>query len=102
MNNLKHSINGFLYGNLKGLNMKVGKKVRWYMMGMGTEADIHVPHWHGNVLLSNGMRLDTIQLLPMTMATSDMTPDDPGTWLFHCSVNDHILAGILILYIVTQ
>ena len=42
--NLKHSIIGFLYGNLKGLNMKVGEKVRWYMRVMGTEVDIHAPH----------------------------------------------------------
>jgi FtsP/CotA-like multicopper oxidase with cupredoxin domain len=100
--NLKHSINGFLYGNLKGLNMKVGEKVRWYMMGMGTEADIHVPHWHGNTLLQNGMRTDTVQLLPMTMSVLDMNPDNPGTWLFHCSVNDHILAGMLALYTVSE
>ncbi|HEY6535345.1 MAG TPA: hypothetical protein VIY08_06040 [Candidatus Nitrosocosmicus sp.] len=77
MSNLKHSIIGFLNGNLKGLNMKVGEKVRWYMRVMGTEVDIHAPHWHGNVLPNNGIRIDTIQLLPMTMATSDMTPDNP-------------------------
>jgi len=99
--NLKHSINGFVFGNLKGLDMKVGEKVRWYMMGMGSEDDIHVPHWHGNTLLYNGMRTDTVQLMPMTMAVLDMVPDDPGTWLFHCSVNDHILAGMLALYTVT-
>jgi hephaestin len=27
-----------------------------------------------------------------------MVPDNPGTWLFHCHVNDHILAGMLSRY----
>ena len=49
----------------------------------------------------NGMRTDMVDLLPMSMKTLDMVPDDKGTWLFHCSVNDHILAGMLALYTVT-
>jgi hephaestin len=32
------------------------------------------------------------------MMVSDMVPDDPGTWLFHCHVNDHIAAGMLSRY----
>jgi hephaestin len=35
------------------------------------------------------------------MLTADMQPDDVGTWLFHCHVNDHIAAGMLSLYTVT-
>jgi hephaestin len=27
-----------------------------------------------------------------------MVPDDPGTWLFHCHVNDHISAGMMVRY----
>ena len=27
-----------------------------------------------------------------------MVPDDPGTWLFHCHVGPHILAGMQALY----
>jgi hephaestin len=44
------------------------------------------------------MRSDMIQLLPGMMMVSDMVPDDPGTWLFHCHVNDHIAAGMLSRY----
>ena len=44
------------------------------------------------------MRTDVVNLLPMSMVTADMTVDDPGTWLFHCHVNDHIAAGMLALY----
>jgi hypothetical protein len=27
-----------------------------------------------------------------------MTPDDPGVWLFHCHVNDHLVAGLVSRY----
>jgi hephaestin len=32
------------------------------------------------------------------MIIADMEPDDAGTWLFHCHVNDHIRAGMLTRY----
>jgi hephaestin len=44
------------------------------------------------------MRTDTIQLLPAGMVTADMVPDDPGIWVFHCHVADHITAGMLSRY----
>jgi hephaestin len=39
-----------------------------------------------------------VQLLPGMMMTSTMVPDDPGIWLFHCHVNDHISAGMVMRY----
>jgi hephaestin len=98
--NLMHSINGYVYGNLPGLTMNVGERVRWYMLGMGTEVDLHTPHWHGNTGTWAGMRSDIVELLPASMKVFDMTPDADGTWLFHCHVNDHISAGMLALYTV--
>jgi manganese oxidase len=98
--NLMHAINGFVYGNLPGLEMRVGERVRWYAVGMGTEVDLHTPHWHGLTLLWMGMRTDMIELLPMSMKTLDMIPDVPGTWLYHCHVNDHITAGMEALFTV--
>lgn len=98
--NLMHSINGFVYGNLPGLEMNEGERVRWYELGMGTEVDLHTPHWHGNTGTWAGMRTDIIELLPASMKVFDMTPDAVGTWLFHCHVNDHIDAGMLATYTV--
>jgi hephaestin len=63
-------------------------------MGMGNEVDLHTPHWHGNTVLAMGMRTDVVSLLPAAMVVADMEPDDPGTWLFHCHVTDHINAGM--------
>jgi manganese oxidase len=98
--NLMHSINGFVYGDLPGLTMSQGERVRWYTLGMGTEVDLHTPHWHGNTGTWAGMRSDIVELLPASMKVFDMTPDADGTWLFHCHVNDHISAGMLATYTV--
>jgi FtsP/CotA-like multicopper oxidase with cupredoxin domain len=99
--NLKHSINGYIFGNLPGLAMKANTHVRWYVVGMGTETDLHTPHWHGQTLLMYGMRTDMVELLPMSMKVLDMYPDNVGTWLYHCHVNDHIAAGMLSLFTVS-
>jgi FtsP/CotA-like multicopper oxidase with cupredoxin domain len=100
--NLMHSVNGYVFGNLPGLKMRVGERVRWYTMGMGTEVDMHTPHWHGQTVLANGMRTDVVELLPMSMKVADMVPDNPGTWFFHCHVNDHISAGMLATFTVDR
>jgi hephaestin len=96
--NLMHSINGYVFGNGPLITVRKGERVRWYVMSMGTEVDLHTPHWHGNTVTVNGMRMDTVSLLPASMVVADMVPDDPGIWLFHCHVNDHILAGMLTRY----
>ena len=96
--NLKHSMNGYVYSNLPGLTMTEGENVRWYQLALGTEVDLHTPHWHGNTLTETGRRVDVLNLLPGTHVTVDMTPDNPGTWMYHCHVNDHIDAGMMANY----
>ncbi|WP_239342181.1 multicopper oxidase domain-containing protein [Frankia sp. CiP3] len=96
--NMRHAINGYVFGNEPMITMKKGSHVRWYLMSMGGEADMHTPHWHGNDAIVGGMRMDTVPLLPGTMAVADMVPDDVGIWLFHCHVNEHITAGMLTRY----
>lgn len=39
--NKMKSINGYVYGNLPGLNMCQGDRVSWHMIGMGTWSDVH-------------------------------------------------------------
>lgn len=96
--NLMHSVNGYVFGNQPMTTLRRGEHARWYVMGMGTEVDLHTPHWHGNSVTVNGMRMDVISLLPASMVVADMVPDNPGIWLFHCHVNDHITAGMLSRY----
>jgi hephaestin len=96
--NLMHNINGYVYGNGPAITMRKSQRVRWYLMAMGTEVDLHTPHWHGNTVTALGMRTDVVNLLPASMVIADMVPDNPGTWLFHCHVNDHIAAGMITRY----
>lgn len=92
--NLKHSMNGFIFGNMPLPKMKQGEHVRWYLAALGTETDLHTPHWHGNTVVSYGRRADVVSLLPAITVVADMVPDNPGIWMFHCHVNDHIAAGM--------
>jgi len=96
---LMHGINGYIFGNLKGLVMNKNDRVRWYLLGMGNEVDLHTPHWHGKVVTvggtTNGQKTDVIDLLPATMKTATMVADNPGEWLFHCHVADHLVAGMI-------
>lgn len=96
-NYTRETINGFSYGNTPGLTMKVGERVRWYLMGT-TDFEIHAPHWHGNVTTIHDMRTDVTSLTPMEMVTADMVPDNAGIWLFHCHVSAHLRMGMESLY----
>jgi FtsP/CotA-like multicopper oxidase with cupredoxin domain len=96
--NLMHMINGYLFANLPGLTMMEGEKVRWHLIALGTEVDLHTPHWHGHTGLMDGRRVDTVELLPASMKSVDMVINNPGTWMYHCHVNDHIAAGMTALY----
>lgn len=92
--NLMHTMNGLLFGNNQ-YTTRVGEKVRWYILAMGTEVDLHTPHWHGVTLLHNGNRIDVTEVLPASTQTLDLVPDNPGTWMYHCHVNDHLEAGMM-------
>jgi len=99
---LFHAINGYVFGNLPGLVMKQGEHVRWYLMGMGNERDLHTPHWHGETLTDGHRNADVVELLPASTVTMDMNADNPGTWLFHCQVTDHMEAGMMSEYTIYQ
>jgi manganese oxidase len=95
-----YAINGLIFGNLPGLTMKQGDKVRWHLLGMGNEIDVHTPHWHGETVTNGKRNTDVIELLPGSMVTVDMLADNPGTWMFHCHVEDHMEAGMMAVYTV--
>lgn len=96
----KHTINGYFFDNLPGLVMNKGDKVRWYVLGMGNEVDLHTPHWHGEVVLDRQTNVytDVVELLPGSMKTVDMVADNPGTWMYHCHVADHVKGGMMAMY----
>lgn len=99
---LFHAINGYIFGNLPGLVMKKGDRVRWYLMGMGNELDLHTAHWHGERVTDGSRNLDVVSLLPATTETVDMTADNPGAWMFHCHVSDHMESGMMAWYTIYE
>ncbi len=99
--NLMHGMNGFLWGNNK-YTMYKGERVRWHVFAMGTEVDLHTPHWHGTTLVHNGTRVDTTEILPAATKTLTFRPDVAGTWMYHCHVNDHIDAGMMTVFTVLE
>ncbi|XP_058514701.1 hephaestin [Ochotona princeps] len=101
--NKMHAINGKLYANLRGLTMYQGEQVAWYMLAMGQDVDIHTVHFHAeSFLYQNGRsyRADVVDLFPGTFEVVEMIANNPGTWLLHCHVTDHVHAGMETLFTV--
>ncbi|CAL1527320.1 unnamed protein product, partial [Lymnaea stagnalis] len=100
--NKKHTINGRLYGNNNNLVMEYGERIVWYMMGLGAQIDLHTIHLHGHTFIhsSEKHRDDVIYVFPGMAEAVEMTADNPGTWLLHCHVMDHIFAGMETVYTV--
>jgi manganese oxidase len=96
--NVKWSINGYIYGNMPVMEMKKGDHVRWYVATLGDFNNAHTPHWHGNTVMVAGQRTDVISIVSAQMVTVDMVPENPGIWLFHCHISDHMLAGMVARY----
>ncbi|KAH0630885.1 hypothetical protein JD844_004213 [Phrynosoma platyrhinos] len=90
--NKMHAINGKLYANLPGLTMHEGDWVNWYLLGMGQEIDVHTS--------GKSYRADVVDLFPGTFEMVEMLAGNPGTWLLHCHVADHIHAGMETLFTV--
>lgn len=96
--NFKSSINGYMYANMPMMTMKKGDRVRWYLITIGEGVNFHTPHWHGNVVLDAGRRTDVVAISPAQMLTVDMVPDDPGIWMYHCHIDEHMQTGMMALY----
>lgn len=89
------AINGYIYGNLPGLEMCAGTAMSWHLFGMGSEIDIHAAYFYGHTFTSRDQRADVVGLFPATFITAEMTPGSPGRWLITCQVNEH-LRGMLL------
>ncbi|KAK6174304.1 hypothetical protein SNE40_017612 [Patella caerulea] len=101
--NLKHSINGFIYQTVPGLEMNQGDRVAWYFAGFGATMDVHSVHFHGNGLIeeNDGSHImDVLNVYQETSASGTMVADNPGQWLLHCHVSEHLAAGMETTYMV--
>jgi FtsP/CotA-like multicopper oxidase with cupredoxin domain len=91
--------NGYAFlGNTPTFEARVGERVRWRIMALGN--DFHVFHLHGHRWFFNGRYDDSLVLGPATTLTFDYVENNPGTWLYHCHVPDHMMGGMVGFYTV--
>ncbi|XP_062440569.1 ferroxidase HEPHL1 [Rhea pennata] len=103
--NSMHAINGKIYNSLLGLTMNEGDTTNWYLIGMGNEVDIHTVHFHAQTFIfktDKDHRGDVYDLFPGTFQTIELIAENPGTWLLHCHVADHIHAGMETTYTINK
>jgi FtsP/CotA-like multicopper oxidase with cupredoxin domain len=79
--------------NTPEFRVNVGDRVRWRIAALGQE--LHVFHLHGH-RWHNGVRfVDSDLLGPSTTLTVEYTEDNPGSWLYHCHVTEHMAGGMM-------
>lgn len=95
------SINGLIYNNVEGLVANTGDNIAWYIIGLGENEDIHTVHFHGQTYTYRTDQThegDVIEVFPGTYETVEMFANNPGTWLIHCHVGQHVRDGMVATY----
>ncbi|MFP5361170.1 MAG: multicopper oxidase domain-containing protein [Thermoleophilia bacterium] len=88
-------------GNTPVFRAKVGELVQWDVMAMGSEH--HTFHVHGHRWLeAGGVPRDTHTVGPAESFRFRWRERDPGTWLYHCHVEQHMERGMIGTYRVAR
>jgi manganese oxidase len=88
-------------GNTPVFKANVGDIVQWDVMAMGSEH--HTFHVHGHRWLdANGIPRDTQTVGPAESFRFRWREQDPGTWFYHCHVEDHMMRGMIGIYRVSR
>ena len=88
-------------GDTPVFRSRVGQLVQWDVMAMGSEH--HTFHVHGHRWLGpGGIPRDTQTVGPAESFRVRWRERDPGTWLYHCHVEEHMAAGMIGTYHVTR
>jgi manganese oxidase len=91
---------GAFLGNTPTFRAQTGERVRWRIAALGTE--FHVFHVHGHRWrVRDGSYRDSELLGPSTTLTVEWTENNPGRWLYHCHVVDHMMGGMIGHYVVS-
>ena len=84
-------------GNTPVFESRVGESVQWDVMAMGSE--FHTFHVHGHRWRTDGgTPEDTRGLGPAESFRVRWREDAPGTWFYHCHVEEHMMQGMIGLY----
>jgi uncharacterized cupredoxin-like copper-binding protein len=100
--NLKHAINGFMYCNLPGFEMRRNLPARVHFFALGGGSDMHTPNSAEVTAFLSGHRRQAIQLLPGAFYSTDVTPPVAGQGMLQCAVADHVSGGMSALFSVSD
>jgi FtsP/CotA-like multicopper oxidase with cupredoxin domain len=87
-------------GNTPIFRSTVGQLIQWDVMAMGSEH--HTFHVHGHRWLAGRTPRDTQTVGPAESFRIRWREEDPGTWLYHCHVEDHMMRGMIGIYRVAR
>jgi FtsP/CotA-like multicopper oxidase with cupredoxin domain len=88
-------------GNTPIFRAKVGQLVQWDVLTLGD--DFHTFHVHGHRWVGpGGIPQDTKTVGPAESFRVHWREDNPGTWLYHCHVEQHMMDGMIGLYRVSR
>src|SRR4051794_2390033 len=88
-------------GNTPVFHAKVGDRVQWDVLAIGSEH--HTFHVHGHRWIGAGGRPEDTQTVgPPESFKISWREHDPGTWLYHCHVEAHMMAGMIGIYRVSR
>jgi manganese oxidase len=84
-------------GNTPVFTSFTGQTIQWDVMAMGSEH--HTFHVHGHRWIGpGGVPADTRTIGPAETFAIRWKEDNPGTWLYHCHVEAHMMAGMIGIY----
>jgi FtsP/CotA-like multicopper oxidase with cupredoxin domain len=84
-------------GNTPVFRARRGELVQWDVLAMGSEH--HTFHVHGHRWRTpSGVPEDTRTLGPAESFRVRWREREPGTWLYHCHVEEHMARGMLGIY----
>ncbi|KAK1163276.1 hypothetical protein AOXY_G16708 [Acipenser oxyrinchus oxyrinchus] len=98
-----NAINGYVAETLPGLVMAQHHLVRWHLLNLGSEGEVHTVHFHGQsftVRTDQEHRMGVYSLYPGTFGTVEMRPGKVGSWLVDCMIGEYQLSGMRAQFLV--
>jgi FtsP/CotA-like multicopper oxidase with cupredoxin domain len=96
-----NTIDGLAFiNNTPTFRAKVGDVVQWDVLALGD--DHHSFHVHGHRWMTADGPRDVQTVSPAESFAFRWKEDRVGTWLYHCHVEEHMMNGMIGLYVVTK
>lgn len=95
------TLNGLAYmENTPYFKAKKGERVRFNVMAIGTE--FHTFHIHGYRWDEGGKSADVHVIGPASSWSTEFVANNPGVWMYHCHVDDHMKHGMMGMFEVKE